>query len=568
MIVWMSAFLRGPVCAPSRCALVVVLAFVLVCVLLCASAGAQTVGYLYTAAGSQIESFDVGSDTSLMLSGSVASGTTSPKEPGALVMAKSADGENLYELAGGLGGATIRQYSIDPATGVPSPKSPEIAGSVPRLPEEVPHLMAVFNPAANGEAGQNAVYVLAGTAKQAELFVFDIDATTGAVTSTRQFPVPGILNPGYLAYSGNTLVVSNAGSVFQSAEIDLASATPVFREKSSKVCEYFCTRIYMIDPDEMLAGAGVIDTDSPIAGTVVSGVSAFSPGIWTGLGGGFTYRPGPAALTANAHEYFGLEEVPFREPLEPAEYWTRGEWGDVYVQTFAPDGTPGAAILMPEQSSALQGPSALFSLGSGLYLANSSVKGDFATGEAVRLSPPVQTKLEEPLGDAMTGFLLAGSAGPGPGGPGSGSSETPAAGSGTTPSAGSGSSGTPAGGAQIKGAGAVVKTLGLSGSGSAKLGSGVIKLDVTCGLPCTVSGFVLPPGAKAASAHKKPKALPFKSIRLAGTGKPVVVTLRFTPAQKQLAAALLRKHEKVTAKITVTEGPGGAVPKSKSIRIT
>jgi hypothetical protein len=178
----------------------------------------------------------------------------------------------------------------------------------------------------------------------------------------------------------------------------------------------------------------------------------------------------------------------------------------------------------------------------------------------------------------MTGFLIAGSEGTGPGGgtegagpggSGSGSPETPAAGSGTTPTAGSGSSETPTAGAgaQIKGSGAVVKAITLSAGGSAKLKSGVIKLDVTCGLPCSVSGAVLLPGAKAARAHK-PNALPFKSVKLPGTGKPVVVTLRFTPAQKKLVAALLRKHKKVTAEVTVTEAPGGAAAQSQSIRIT
>jgi hypothetical protein len=46
------------------------------------------------------------------------------------------------------------------------------------------------------------------------------------------------------------------------------------------------------------------------------------------------------------------------------------------------------------------------------------------------------------------------------------------------------------------------------------------------------------------------------------------VMLRFTPAQKKLVVALLHEHEKVTAKITVIEGPGGDPPQSKSIRIT
>ena len=97
MIVRMSAFSSGRVCVLGWSVLVAVLASVL----LCASAGAATTGYLYTSIGGSIDEFSVGADTSLTYAGAVAAGPTTPTNyPGSLVMAKTADGENLYELAG------------------------------------------------------------------------------------------------------------------------------------------------------------------------------------------------------------------------------------------------------------------------------------------------------------------------------------------------------------------------------------------------------------------------------------------------------------------------------------
>jgi hypothetical protein len=120
--------------------------------------------------------------------------------------------------------------------------------------------------------------------------------------------------------------------------------------------------------------------------------------------------------------------------------------------------------------------------------------------------------------------------------------------------------------APIASGGPVPKPIVLSGPGKSKFKSGVVKLEVTCGLPCTVSGSVVPPAAKAARSTA-PRPLPFKSIHLPGSGKPVLVTLRFTAAQKKLIARLLRLHRKVVVRVSVTEAPGGAPPGAETIRI-
>jgi hypothetical protein len=538
-------------------------------VLLCASAGAQTVGHLYSALGGNISEFDVGSDASLTLAGSISGGPTTVEDPGTLVMAKTADGENLYQLAGTGKTETIHQYSVGP-TGTLTLKTPATVGSIPLLGSEEQHMMAVFNPAAKGEAGGNALYVLSGASnEQAVLYMFDIDAASGALTSAGEVDVPEIKIAVTLAYSGDVLAIEGRSTSedegFQSAVIDPSSAIPVFGSLPDAPCPpHFCSigSAYMLAPDQMLIQSLVPNPNSKLPGEEIPGFTTYEVGgSWTALGS-TAGQYGQTQLTGNGTDYLAVERQSEFEALSEEVTYT----GEVILQTITSDGLSDGTTSLPGETSKVVGPSGAFALGSGLYIANDN--GISAgNGGAYRLSPgqqPVQTELDKTLGGAMTGFLVGGSGteGPGPGGSGSGSPETS--------SAGSGSSGTPAAGvagAQIKGAGAVVKAISLSGSASAKLGSGVIKLDVTCGLPCIVSGSVLPPGAKAASAPK-PKALPFKSVRLAGSGKPVVVTLRFTRAQKKLVAALLHKHKKVTAKITVIEGPGGALPQSRSIRIT
>jgi len=572
-------FPRWTVRALRRSALVAVPA----CLLLCAPAGAQTIGYLYSAIGGGVAQFAVNADTSLTYGGLMSGGPSTVDFPGSLVMAKTADGENLYQLAGTGTTETIYQYSVNPSTGALTAKDPDVVGSVPLLASEERRFMAVYNPADSGAGGQNALYVLSGpNTESAKIYMFDIDATTGALTQADEIPIPGMRFGEALAYGGDVLAVTGSSTSFdegfQRAVIDPSTGIPEFESLPDAPCPgHSCDdgQLYMLDSEHMLSANLILNPNNKLVEEYVAGVSAYEVGgSWGELGSSATVRPGPGEITANGHEYFALEQQSEFEALSNEEPFT----GEALFEAFSPDGLSEGHTRLP--SSTVVGPTGIFALGSGLYIANQGVHG-FSTGGAYRLSsnqPPVSTELDQTLGDAMTGFLIAGSEGtgpgggsegPGPGGPGSGSSETPAAGSGATPAAGSGSSGTPAAGAgaQIKGSGAVVKAITLSASGSAKLKSGVIKLDVTCGLPCSVSGAVLLPGAKAASAHK-PKALPFKSVKLPGSGKPVVVTLRFTPAQKKLVAALLGKHKKVTAEVTVTEAPGGAAAQSLSIRVT
>ena len=580
MIVRMSAFSSGRVCVLGWSVLVAVLASVL----LCASAGAATTGYLYTSIGGSIDEFSVGADTSLTYAGAVAAGPTTPTNyPGSLVMAKTADGENLYELAGTGSTSTIYQFSIDPSTGAPIPKSPVSVGSIGGNATDNRNLLAVFNPAASGAAGMNALYVLSNeNPEQARIDVFDIDATTGALTPAQEIPVLEVKTGVGFAYSGDVLAITGGSfedhPVFQRAVIDPSTAIPVFPEKSDAPCgppPSTCSPTaapYMLDTEHMLIHDPFVPNPSSGPEEYTLGFTAYVVGFgWDDLGSSAAHRWGWAGnITTDGEEYLVLEHQ-----IESEKFSEEGEpvTGETGIEGIAADGGSEGFTVLPGESSKLFAPTGIYALGSGFYIANAGVSG-LVNGGAYRLEAghlPAATELDKPLGTEMTGFLLGGSGteGPGPGGgsegtgPGGPNSGEPPAGSSTN----GGNTGAPAVGGLIK-PGSQIKAIGLTGSASAKLGSGVIKLDVTCGLPCTVSGSVLPPGAKAASARRKPRALPFKSVRLAGSGKPVVVTLRFTAAQKKLATALLRKHEKVTAIVTVTEAPGGAAAQLTSIKIT
>jgi hypothetical protein len=391
--------------------------------------------------------------------------------------------------------------------------------------------------------------------------VFDIDATTGALASPTEIQIPEIGVGEALAYSGNVLAVTGSNTskdeeIFQRAVIDKSSGVPVFESFPDAPCPmHFCDdgQLYMLDSEHMLGANLVLDPNSSPADEIfIDGVSANDVGGgWTELGSAATERAGPSEITADGHEYFALEHQTESEALEKEETFT----GEQLFEAFDVDGFSEGFTVLPAKSGA----TGILSLGSGLYIANGS-----ADGLAYRLSsgkPPALAGVNGALGSAMTGFLTGGDAEePGPGGSGEGSGKSPAAGT-ETPA------GASVAGSQLKGPGGAIKAISFSGvASSVKLKGGVIKLDVDCAQPCTVSGQLLVPGAKAASAGK-PKSLPFKSVELAGSGEPVPVTLRFTAAQKKLAASDLRKHKKVTAKITVTEAPGGAAPSSKTIRI-
>jgi hypothetical protein len=394
----------------------------------CASAEAETIGYLYSALGGSIEQFDVAADTSLTPAGSVGGGPANPEYPGSVVMAKTASGENLYQLAGS-GTETIYQYSVDPSSGALLPKSPASVGSVPVLASDEKRFMSVFNPAATGASGQNALYVLSGpNTEHAVLYMFDIDASTGALSPAGEIPIPDMSFGEALAYSGNTLAVNgrstSADEGFQSALIDPSTGIPVFSSLPYAPCPpSTCDdgALYMINPEEMLSWGLVEDPNSKVPGTLVGGVAAYDVGGgWAPLGSYASHRPGPDEITSDGSDYFGTEHVelePFE--LEDGEY-QHSEWGDSWIEEFAPDGGSEGYFELPAKSGEASG---VFALGSGLYVADNNYSGGaFATGYSYRLAPgqpPAETSAQS-LGIAMTGYLLAGTEPSGPAGGGAG----------------------------------------------------------------------------------------------------------------------------------------------------
>ena len=603
---------------------------------LCAQAGAETTGYLYSAMDGGIAEYDIAPGSGITAEGFAPGGAATPTDPGSIVMAKTADGENLYQLAATSSASqTIHQYTANPS-GFLSAKSPAAVGAIPLLGSDEKHFMAVFNPAAKGESGQNALYVLSGPdTEHADLYIFDIDATTGALTAAGSVAAPGISFGAALAYSGNRLVISgrgDEGSGFQLAEIEASNGMPHFpvSQPDAPCPPSSCTvgALYMLDSDQMLAFNLVPNIDSKVPGTLTYGVSAFEVGGgWGDAGSSPGYRPGPRDITGNGSEYFGTEGLADTEvfEVEDGEFST-SEYGDSWVEGFDPDGGSEGHFELPEKGGV---PIGIFSLGTGLYVSNSTYsESTFTTGDAYHLAPgkaPAQVSGTE-LGSAMTGYLfatkseqeadekaqteakeaakkeaeekpekeakekaeqeereeaeeeaefeeklkakeaeklkaaeeeklkaekeaIAKTSGSG-GISGALPLAPPLTGSAPSPSQ-------PLGKAKV---------ILLSPTTSAKLKSGAVKLSVSCGLPCTVAGTIVLPGAKAAKAGKS-RELPFKSVKLPGSGTPVVVTLRFTATQRKLLSGLLRRHVRVTAKITVTEAPGGAAPQSRSIRI-
>jgi len=373
---------------------------------LCASAAGATTGYLYTAVGSDIERFAVGSDTTLAYKGPTPGGPTGVDYPGSLVIARTADGMNLYQLAGSGSTQYLYQYSVASSRGALSPKSS--AGPIPLSNCCESHFLAVFNPAASGSAGQNALYVLDNNGSPGHYFptiyVFDINATNGKITPAGSVGVPGFYAAVSLGYSGNTLVLdgthydaSGTATAFQYARINPSNGFPVFPNAlSDNPCggEFVCNDgpIFMMDEDHILASAEVFDPNSVPAGLYESGVEAYATGTFNSLGSTITEpRYGPHDITSNGHFYFTTEsDNVYGDPDE----------GDAWFDEFSPDGLSEGYFLLPAGSS----PGGIFSLGSGLYIANGS-----AGGLAYRLSPghvPARTPLSTPLGDALTGFLV------------------------------------------------------------------------------------------------------------------------------------------------------------------
>jgi hypothetical protein len=244
--------------------------------------------------------------------------------------------------------------------------------------------------------------------------MFDIDAVTGALTVAEEIPIPGMRFGEALAYSGNTLVVTGSSTSFdegfQRAIVEPASGLPVFESLPDAPCPgHSCDdgALAMINPDEMLSYNLVLDPNAKVPGTYINGVSAYEVGGGWGNSASYgSHRPGPGSLTSNGLDYFGTEGLalaPFE--LEDGEFQT-SEYGDSWIEEFAPDGGPEGYIQLPEKTGAADG---VFALGSGLYVSQSNSSGNgFATGYAYSL-PSFEVSSSQVLGTAMTGFLLAGS---------------------------------------------------------------------------------------------------------------------------------------------------------------
>lgn len=374
-----------------------------------AVARAEPVGRLYTAVGSGINEFDVGSEGSLTSKGAAAGGATSLTFPGSIAMAQTAGGESLYELTGTGATETIHQYSVDPATGLLSAKSPPTIATIPLIASEEQHMIAVFNPAAHGEAGQNALYVLSGPDfEHTYLYMFDIDPVTGALSAAGEIPVRGMGFGGFLAYSGSTIVVEGSatdGTGFQNATIEPASGVPVFPGNPYVPCpEHSCDdgKIAMLDPEHVLD-----ETIVPSGKKVdefVAGFQALTPGeVWLPLFTTAFEGPAAAAFTPAGGEYLAVEQL--------------GD-GTTFLEGIGADGlSEGHTVLAGESTKALS-PAADFALGDDLAIANvNEIDTGLTTGAAYRLSPsgpPGQASVGGVLGKAMTGFLFSEATGGGP----------------------------------------------------------------------------------------------------------------------------------------------------------
>jgi uncharacterized membrane protein YgcG len=469
---------------------------VISCALACAPAGAQPAGYLYTAAGTQIGEFSVGADTSLSYIGSTTGGVTSIEYPGTLAMAKSADGENLYQLAGtNISGEQIYQYSVNSATGGLTPKSPSTVGSIPVISSSEQHMVAVFNPAAKDEAGQNALYVLSGPdTKHTYLYMFDIDPTTGALTEAAQVPVEGIDYGAFLAYSGDELAITGsteAGFGFQNATIDKSTGAPVFADLPDVPCPGLSCddgQIAMVDPDEMLVDTIVENPGGKVKGEYVLGFNAFGVGSWNPLGSSTVEHGSSIGITPFGTEYLSVDHQTEFDAISMNETFT----GETAVQSVGADGLSHGNTPLAGESSKFFSPIGLFTLGSGIYIANWNEVG-YVEGGAYRLSAsetPIATPLNgKDLTIAMTGFLLSGSEEGGGSKEGLEETETKEAGSSSTGEKGSGSTGTPGSGG------------GSSGGGS---GGG----PTGCLIGCASK---LPPVAAAAAPNTK-----IVSVKVAG----------------------------------------------------
>ncbi len=374
----------------------------------CARAAAEPVGFLYTVGGAGISEFAQNSDASLSALGSFDEGGATTT--GSLVMAKVAGTENLYQMAG----SAIRQFSVNVSTGQLTAKSPAELGSIPGVGYEEGPPVAVFNPAATGQPGQNALYVLSTKGEQAWLSIFDIDPANGTLTEAGEVEVQGIKFALSMAHSGNRLVINGQtgeGIGFQYAEIDAKTGIPVFPQIPDVPCKPFScydSRLHMLDPDHMLGSNIVEKPNSPSHASEWVAVGLEAGGAFTELGSNPTRGVGLGEITDNGNSYFSVTEVPEESVEAEQQGFEATEAGDWFVQQFSPDGLSEGTIQLPGHGDDLVAYDDIFALGSGLYVANPD-----ASGIGFRLAPaqlPVEVNVPGRLGESMTGFLTGSAA--------------------------------------------------------------------------------------------------------------------------------------------------------------
>ena len=532
-----------------------------------ASAGASTIGYVYAgslSAGSSaraLQDFAVGEHGELTLVGSTA---VSNEYVTGVAVAPTESGTYVYVVDGPrseIEGSTIDEFKVNPADGSLSPigklTAPELCGSTGNK-------LYVYDEEGTGPARLFAPGCIIGHGPEASgIRDFTIDPATGALTDDghRYFEESSFAG---MAIAGNELSYAYEGhgqTEILYATISASTGEPTFVGSpyalDDGAAENGKQKAFVGAAAPGLFTLGNLhpfsQTEPSVAGISTYGFGSSAQGIAIVQGAeveALAYTPswliagerGPRleilgiGQTANGGPVIDLTQPPTSLPVDSGSEFDDDGIDTIY--SLGPFLYVGVYLertveLVDEPAEAVALMSAPFASGNGGESANTSV-------------------------DAMAGFLT-----------GTPTKSEPTGGEGGGAGVGTKSPSGPTGPPTNTGpvAGTAGGKLHLSGAGKVKLKSGYIKLEVTCGLPCTVAGSVSGPAAKVSSAHKS-KALAFKSVAVPGSGQAVVVKLRFTRAQRQLITRLLRKHEKVTAKITVTESSGGAPPQSKVIRIT
>jgi len=536
-----------------------------------ASAAASTIGYVYAgslSAGSSaraLQDFAVGEHGELTLVGSTA---VSNEYVTGVAVAPTESGTYVYVVDGPrseIEGSTIDEFKVNPADGSLSPigklTAPELCGSTGNK-------LYVYDEEGTGPARLFAPGCIIGHGPEASgIRDFTIDTATGALTDDghRYFEESSFAG---MAIAGNELSYAydaHGQTEIVYATIDASTGEPTFVGLP-----------YGLDDGAAENGKQRADVGAAAPGLFTLGnLSPFSQ-TEPAVGGISTYGFGSSAQGTAVVQGAGVEAMAYTP-----SWLVAGETGprlEILGIGQTANGGPVIDLTQPPTSLPVDtgsefdddGIETIYSLGPflyvGVYLERTVELVDEPMEAVALMSAPFASGNGSESANvsvvAMDGFLTGTPAHEPTGGEGGGGED---GGTGVGTKSPSGTTGAPSNPVPVPAPGS--GKLHLAGAGKVKLKSGYITLEVTCGLPCTVAGSVGGSAAKASSAGK-PKALAFKSVAVPGSGQTVVVKLRFTRAQKQLIARLLRKHEKVTAKVTVTEASGGAPPQSKIITIT